>query len=367
MKNERVKRTAAKIIAKWLRKGNMARAMRDVLPASGLSQGERDFVAEIVHHVVRFKKLYEFAMQGEGMGISPGNYVSLFFRQDLLEKYVNIAVKEGREDVYLSASAQVTRILRLFPKFAKIVNDEPDTHLAVNLTRISRQDALKELRKEGRVAHPCTPETCVRTEPGARYSNLVRDGLAIVQDSSSQHLSKLVASLGDDILDYCAGSGGKSFTAKFFNPRARICVHDINGKKIDSLFNRAELLGLEFEKFRGEKHEVLLVDAPCSGLGSAARNPEAKYREDLDEFPDIQMDILREAREFVKPGGFLIYAVCTFNPDETYLLVERFLAENPEFGEMEIGGGDFFEKERIGGYFVSGDIIYFAVLKRKGD
>ncbi len=367
MNNARIRKVAEKIVAKWLRKGNMARAMRDVLPSSGLTQEERDLVAEIVHHVVRFKKLYDFALEREGLGKNPKNYVNLFFQTGTLEKYANMAVREGREDVYLSASPQVLRVLRMFPKFASIINREPETHLSVNLPRISRRDALKELRKEGVEAHPCTPETCVRSEPRARYSHLVKEGLAIVQDSSSQHLSKLVATLGDDILDYCAGSGGKSFTAKFFNPRARICIHDINEKKIESLFRRAELLGLEFEEFRGEEHEVLLVDAPCSGLGSSARNPEAKYREDLDEFPNIQMDILREAKEFVKPGGFLIYAVCTFNPDETYLLVEKFLEENPDFGEMEMGGGDFFEKERIGGYFVSGDVIYAAVLRRKGD
>ena len=72
-----------------------------------------------------------------------------------------------------------------------------------------------------------------------------------------------------------------------------------------------------------------------------------------------------EAKNYVAKDGYLIYSVCTFNPDETYLLVEKFLTENPEFEELEFADGNFVIKERKGFFITSGDVIYAAILRRK--
>ncbi len=361
----KIERTAIKILAKWMRKGNMARAMRDYLPSSGLSPVERNQVAEIVHTIVRFKKLYDFALAEMSLPRTPENYLRIFKDENVMRSYQNVALEKGLYDIYFSSSIPVARILRMYPNFAEIINREPETHLSVNLSRVSRRDVLAILREEGMDSWVCRPETCVATQPHARYSSVIRSGLAIVQDSSSQHLSKLVASLGESVLDFCAGSGGKSFTVKFFNPNARVSVHDKDEKKLEALFRRAEILGLHFSRFDfKDDFDVVLVDAPCSGIGSAARNPEAKYREDIDSFPPIQMSILNSAKSFVKKDGYLVYAVCTFNPDETYLLMDKFLKQNPEFEPLHISSKGIVVNERIGGYFVSGDVIYFSVLRR---
>ena len=364
--SNRVKSVSARVISKWLKKGNMARAMRDILPGSGLKDDEREEVVAIVHHVVRFKKLYDFALDAEKKERNPKNYVWLFFHGDILDKYRKIAVKNNMIDVYFSASTEVARVLQLYPQFTEGINREKSTHIAVNIRKIKREDAVAKLKREGYKAKYCNPETCISTNSSAKYSSIIKNGFGIVQDSSSQHLSKLVASLGSDILDFCAGSGGKSFTVKFFNPAAKVKVHDANKSKLDSLFNRAEILGIDVGKFEfSGSFEVVLVDAPCSGLGSAARNPEAKYQENLEKYSKVQMEILNEAKKYVKPSGFLLYSVCTFNPDETYLLVEKFLKKNPEFEEMELGDVDFITNERKGFFITSGDIIYAAMLKRK--
>ncbi len=354
-----------RIIVKWLKKGNIARAMRDILPRSGLNSEERDEVAYIVHHIVRYKNLYDYALENEGLEKKPENYIMLFKNPKILDKYIKKAFKEGLAHVYYSSSREVAKILMLYPKFAERINREPKTHIAVNLRRIKREVAIKMLRKEGFDARVCTPETCVETDPQARYSTIIKEGYAIVQDSSSQHIAKIVSSLGNDVLDYCAGSGGKSFTMKFFNPNLDVYVHDINKEKIKTLFKRADKLGLQFKNLDAErKYDVVLVDAPCSGLGSAARNPEAKYLENLSEFPRIQMEILSEAKNFVKEGGFIVYVVCTFNPDETYSVVERFLANNSEYGEFPLSAGKIYVDEKIGGFIISGDIMYIAILKK---
>ncbi len=364
--SNRVKSASARIILKWLKKGNMARAMRDILPTSGLKDDEREEVVAIVHHVVRFKKLYDFALDAEKKERNPKNYVWLFFHDDILNKYRKIAVQNNMIDVYFSASTEVARVLQIYPQFTENVNREKSTHIAVNIRKIKREDALAELKSEGYKANYCNPETCIAAKSSAKYSSIIKNGLGIVQDSSSQHLSKLVASLGSDILDFCAGSGGKSFTVKFFNPAAKVKVHDANEDKLQSLFNRAEKLGLDIEKFDfSGSFDVVLVDAPCSGLGSAARNPEAKYQENLEKYPKMQMEILSEAKKYVSPSGFLVYSVCTFNPDETYLMVEKFLKENSEFEEMELADGKFITKEKRGFFITSGDIIYAAMMRRK--
>ncbi len=359
----KVNKAAEIIVYKWLKKGNMARAMRDVLPSSGLSDKDREKIAEMVHDIVRFKKLYDYALAGEGKEKTPKNYVWLAHRRELLDKYKKLAFRENLHEVYLSASPTIAKIIMQYPKFGEMINREPRTHLSVNINKIEISKAIEVLKEEGVNPKKCQPETCVAVDSRGRYSTLVNDGLAIVQDSSSQELSKLVSSLGTKILDFCAGSGGKSFTVKFFNPMAEVHVHDANEKKLNSLFLRAEKLGLEMRKFNfSGEYDVVLVDAPCSGLGSAARNPEAKYQEDLGEYPKTQMQILEEAKGFVKDGGFLIYSVCTFNPEETYGVVEKFMSEH-DFEEFQIAS-KHLKKEKIGSFITSGDIIYFAVLRK---
>ena len=361
-----VARTAMAIIRNWLKKGNMARAMRDVLPHSGLSADARDEVARVVHEVVRFHRLYDFVLSGLKQSFTPENYIYLVRNQEIVKKYADIARDRNLHSIYLSASQEVTSIMQQCPKLAGRVNTEPNTNISVNLLRITRDNAMLKLRDEKCSPKICTPETCIATASHGRYSSLIKDGFAIVQDSSSQHLSKIVALLGDKILDFCAGSGGKSFTIKFHNPEADIYIHDINQNKIQSLFARAEKLELHFKKFEfSGNFSVVLVDAPCSGLGSAARNPEVKYQSELEKYPKMQMEILNEGKKYVKPSGFIIYSVCTFNPDETYLLVEKFLAGNPDFEEFEIAGGDFITKERRGFFITSGDVIYTVILRRR--
>ena len=362
----KVEKTVARIIAKWLKKGNLARCMRDFLPSSNLSTEERNSVAKIVHHVVRFKNLYDFAMENEGIEKKPKNYVELWKNEKILKKYSLIAFQRGLAHIYYSSSPEVAGILSLYPKFAERINREPKTYLSVNAGRISRDEAIEKLKEEDCEAKPCTPETCVETEPQARYSSLVKNGFAIVQDASSQHVAKITSSLGNSVLDFCAGSGGKSFAMKFFNPSLQIFVNDVDDRKINELFKRAKVLNLEFQRFDKERdYDAVLVDAPCSGLGSAARNPEVKYRRNLSDFPEIQMDILNHAKDFVKKGGFLVYVVCTFNPDETYEVVERFMMENKNFSEFPLSAGKLFISERVGGFITAGDIFYMAILRKE--
>ncbi len=353
-----IEKYAIKIVAKWLRKGNMARAMRDILPHSGLSFEDRDRVAEIVHDIVRYKRYYDYIMEKRGMKKNAENYVKLSIEKPKIDVPY---------DVLHSLSPELAKVTP--PEFIRIINREPDTHLCINLNRISREDAIKILEEEGIKSEEYVPESAIKTESRGRYSSLVKEGLAIVQDASSQIVAKISASLGDDVLDYCAGSGGKSLAMNALNSKIKLYAYDINRKKLNYLEKRAKKWGMDihifYESPKGN-FSVVLVDAPCSGVGAAARNPEAKYQRNFEKFAKNQIDILEEAKNKVKSGGYLVYVVCSYTPQETENVMERFLMNNPEFRVEKIKSyEEHMKRGKYGSYIIAGDIFYISILRRE--
>ncbi len=352
----RPEKVAERVIYKWLKKGNMARAMRDILPRSGLSHRERDRVAEIVHDVVRYRRYYEFIMEKRGMRKTPENYVKLSLEKPEVE---------APKDIRHSLSPSLSEITP--EDFIPIINREPETALCINLTKISREEAMERLSREGFSSEESVPECAVITEPSGRYSSLVKDGLAIVQDRSSQLVARITSNLGKEVLDYCAGSGGKSLAMFSLKPENIYGAYDIDQRKLKALERRAERWGMDIKIFweRPEgRFDVVLVDAPCSGVGAAARNPEAKYREDFMEFTEVQLSILEEAEKRV--GEYLVYVVCSYTPYETDYVVGEFLKRHPEFRVEEIRCNypQYLRPGEFGKFITAGDIFYIAILRR---
>ncbi len=359
----KIERVAAKIIAKWLKKGNMARAMRDILPYSGLSYYERNTVATIVHNVVRYKKLYDYLMEKKGIPNTPYNYVKLSKNKVSWDMEIPYHIQ-------ISASEKLAEILKDNPEFERIINREPQTTLCTNFIKITRENLIENLKLEGFEAEPYLPESAVLTVPEAKYSVAVKSGLAHVQDASSQMAAKLTGELGDAILDYCAGNGGKTLAmASIFRNKKVIYAYDINSKKLETLKHRSQIYGADIkimDKREAMKYDVVLVDAPCSGVGAAARNPEAKYQEDFEKYADNQIAILEEARKYVKKSGFLVYVVCSFTPQETSGVIEKFLSENSEYTlNTEIFSNiSGIVKTDSGAFITLGDILFISVLKK---
>jgi len=351
-----IEKVAAKIIAKWLRKGNMARCMRDILPHSGLGFKEREEVARIVHDVVRFKIYYDYVLEKRGLEKEPMNYIALSKEKPEME---------ALRDIKYSMS---TELASLTPdEFIPIINREPDTTLCVNLNKITREKAIEKLRNEGFEAREYVPETAIIVSSAGRYSSLIKEGYAIVQDASSQIISKIAASLGKRILDYCAGSGGKSLAMYVFNPQAEFYAYDINERKLKSLEKRAKKWGMSvriFHKPYGE-FDVVLVDAPCSGVGAAARNPEAKYEKDFEKYARMQLDILKESKNIVAKGGYLVYTVCSYTLSETENVIKKFLKdEDFEVEYVKCEYDEHLKREKYGAYVFAGDVFYISILKR---
>ena len=178
------------------------------------------------------------------------------------------------------------------------------------------------------------------------YKNeLYQKGYFHVQDLASQLCCMaLSAQKGETVIDMCSAPGGKSFTsAEFMENEGEIRSYDLYDHKIEVIKSGAERLGIDIINAKVRDSSVLdksekeadrvLCDAPCSGLGTIRRKPEIRYKgiEEISSLPDIQLKILKNAAEYVKINGILIYSTCTLNRYENEGVVERFLSDNPDF------------------------------------
>jgi 16S rRNA C967 or C1407 C5-methylase (RsmB/RsmF family) len=170
-----------------------------------------------------------------------------------------------------------------------------------------------------------------------------------------------------NVVDACAGAGGKSLAlADLLKGKGRVYSYDISATKLQALRRRATRAGLtsiqtvaleegkEIEsltKFH-RSADLVLVDAPCSGWGVIRRNPDIKWRQDLNQLkkmPEIQTRLLGDYSELVKPGGRLVFGVCTFRKSETLDVVLKFLETHPDF---QAGPGGFLGPGPTDGFFM---------------
>jgi 16S rRNA (cytosine967-C5)-methyltransferase len=172
-------------------------------------------------------------------------------------------------------------------------------------------------------------------------------GLCVVQDESSMLVSHVVDPReGQVVVDACAAPGGKStHLALLGGERCRVIAVDRNPGRLKAMRNAVRRLGLKNIDIRmGDaarlrevvevSADAVLLDAPCSGLGTLRRNPELKWKRfpgDIANLAGVQSRLIRGCAEAVRPGGVLVYSVCTFTLEETVGVVEDFLRERKDF------------------------------------
>ena len=224
--------------------------------------------------------------------------------------------------------------------------------LRVNTLKDKRADVQKELAKAGVVttATPFSPWG-LRVRDKAQLGKLdtFTRGAIEVQDEGSQLLAVLVdAKRGEMVVDFCAGAGGKTLAlGASMRGTGRLYAFDTSGHRLDALKPRLARSGLSnvhpvaiaherddrIKRLAG-KIDRVLVDAPCSGLGTLRRNPDLKWRQNpklVAELSAKQTAILQSAARLLKPGGRLVYATCSLLKEENEHIAEAFSAANPGF------------------------------------
>lgn len=225
--------------------------------------------------------------------------------------------------------------------------------LRVNTILSKRSEVLEMLEQEGINAQATPYSPCgirLAGKPAINRHALFLSGKIEVQDEGSQLLGYLLApKRGEMVVDFCAGAGGKSLLlGALMNSKGRIYAFDVSEKRLNNLkprFKRSGLSNLHIQRITNEndikvkrlagKIDRVLVDAPCSGLGTLRRNPDLKWRQSsqsIDELKAKQAAILAAAASLLKPGGRLVYATCSFIPEENQTVINEFLAAHPQFG-----------------------------------
>ena len=235
---------------------------------------------------------------------------------------------------------------------ARFLQQTAPLDLRVNILKAAREPVLERLRAEGinAEAMPISPVGIRLAEKVALHRHpLFLDGSVEVQDEGSQVLAYLVAPRrGEMVADFCAGAGGKTLAlGALMHNSGRLYAFDVSERRLANLKPRLARSGLsnvhpqlianerdqKLKRLAG-KFDRVLVDAPCSGLGTLRRNPDLKWRQkpkDIEELTAKQAAILAAAAKLVKAGGRLVYATCSLLTEENEAIVEAFLEQHPDF------------------------------------
>jgi 16S rRNA (cytosine967-C5)-methyltransferase len=343
-----------------------------------LGQRDRAFVAEAAFAVVRHLRLLETLTEGRqprrlllaALAILEGRSARQL--EPLLAAGDSpwLARVRGAERMGLPLAAQLslpdwvwerllaTRTEADAVKLARGLLTPAPLDLRVNTLLTTREQVLERFAADGieAMATPFAP-TGVRLadKPALQQHPLFAEGKVEVQDEASQLLTWLVAPRRREmVVDFCAGAGGKTLAlGAAMRSEGRLYAFDISKARLANLAPRLKRSGLsnvhpqhidsELDsriKRLGGKIDRVLVDAPCSGLGTLRRNPDLKWRQSeagLAELVAKQGAILGAAAQLVKPGGRLVYATCSILREENEAVVASFLAAHSEFGPLHCG------------------------------
>ncbi|MDH3455064.1 MAG: 16S rRNA (cytosine(967)-C(5))-methyltransferase RsmB [Desulfuromonadales bacterium] len=246
-------------------------------------------------------------------------------------------------------------LLRQFPNadsraLAEALTAAAPLTLRTNTLKTDRDTLLAALAEAGHSARACryVGEGIIVEKRGTLPLPGDHDGWYQVQDEASMLIAHLLdAQSGETVLDACAAPGGKTtHIAALTGNRARILALDKHPQRVELIKQGADRIGCQGIEARcwdltqqpdflePESFDRILVDAPCSGLGVLRRNPESRWSRrpaDILALAELQRTILSQVAPLLRPGGHLLYSVCTFTAAETDAVVKDFLASQPGF------------------------------------
>ncbi len=292
-----------------------------------------------------------------------GAFVNAILRNVLRKKAATSWPDREKEPAaYLSASQSmppwlIRRWIRRFgfqkaQQLCRTINQVPDIVLRINRLKTDRRHVLEMIAPQVRQAGPCrvAPDGIVLQGIGRPVTELpgFAQGLFQVQGEASQLVALLLEpEPGIKIWDACAGLGTKACqVAAMIRNQGEILASDSNEHRLAALAGEARRLGISCIKTAvidllalpaepcDPGFDRILLDAPCSSLGVIQKNPDVKWSASHDRLKQNsrrQLEMLRQAARFLRPGGILVYAVCSFEPEETTGVVESFLKTEKKF------------------------------------
>lgn len=341
-----------------------------------LGPRERATLAETAYTVLRHKLRFE-ALARSGSGARERRLAILGFAgpRTLLQAALNPAEKTWLQECDAVQTADLlpqhrhnlpqwlaealqAQMGEQFDALAASLLAAAPLDLRVNTLNAKREAVIKELAAEG-IAAEATPYSPwglrVQEKPALTRLDAFQQGRIEVQDEGSQLLALLLdAKRGEMVVDFCAGAGGKTLAigAQMRNT-GRLYAFDVSAHRLEALKPRLARSGLsnvhpaalaherdERVKRLAGKIDRVLVDAPCSGLGTLRRNPDLKWRQNAQSVAELtakQTAILDSAARLVKSGGRLVYATCSMLPEENERIAEAFQQAHPDFVALDAG------------------------------
>ena len=305
------------------------------------ARGTDKFVNALLRGYIRSRERFE-AQNGE---LQDPAFIS-----EIQDKYEKMSVKYGfpLPIVKLICSQYGEEAEQIL----KGLNTPPPVILRTNTLKTTRDELTEALSGEGIKAEP-VPEAdtaIAAAGSGIIASDLYRDGLFSVQSLSSMlAVNALAPASGSRVLDMCAAPGGKSaMMAEMMEDTGSITACDIHEHRLDLIRATANRLGIniiETKLMDGTAHDssldgiydFVLADVPCSGLGVMSTKPEIRFRmdeESMAQLPEIQLEILKNAVRYTRPGGRICYSTCTLNRSENDRVVEKLMSDEPTFGRI---------------------------------
>jgi len=357
--------------------------LRYFFQAERIGSNERSLVAETLFGVLRHRLFLEYGCTLDDKGQATARRMALAYwikfggynlrelepllkakEADWLGKVKGIAIETLPLHIQAELPEWIIDKLRVHYGDADILElgrsmqQTAPLDLRVNTHLAGRNEVLQALQAEGLDAHatPYSPMGIrLKYKPALNKHALFLGGKFEVQDEGSQLLGLLLAPKRNDmVVDFCAGAGGKTLMlGAMMNSQGRLYAWDISEKRLTNLKPRLKRSGLsnvqpqliahendsKVKRLAG-KIDRVLVDAPCSGLGTLRRNPDLKFRQSaqsVSELNEKQAAILTSAARLLKQGGRLVYATCSLLHEENQGIVEAFLTAHPDFALIPAG------------------------------
>ncbi len=352
---------------------------------------DRGFIAETVFEVVRWRRALSFLADSEETNaLCAAQWVRMGYEVPDWWRYKgNAAAEIQAREADLGGQPRAVResipdwldqvgvaeLGDLWDAEITALNRRAPIFLRVNSLRGTRAEVMEWLAEAGISAEevPGLPDALVLA-PGKSLPKTMRlDGRVEIQDAGSQMIAPLLdPQPGERVIDACSGAGGKSLhLAALMNGEGRVFAMDVDAKKLAELERRAkranankcistkQIVATSAADFAGIG-DRLLIDAPCSGIGTLRRQPDLKWRlkpAALDRVRAIQAELLAEYTTMLKPGGRLVYATCSILPSENRAAVDRLL----ERGDFRL-----IEESPVSPAATGYDGFYAAALVKEG-